>query len=105
MIGNERGVGRRKSGVAPDASAESLVSALAIACRRRLDADYALAVGELPPSDPTASTPPRFHFAVATPAGLRARSSPYVGPSDILKLRAAKQALNLLRLELRHERG
>jgi nicotinamide-nucleotide amidase len=86
--------------VAPDASAESLVSALAIACRRRLDADYALAVGELPPSDPTASTPPRFHFAVATPAGLRAGSSPYVGPSDILKLRAAKQAINLLRLEL-----
>jgi nicotinamide-nucleotide amidase len=91
--------------VAPDASAESLVCALAIACRRRLDADYALAVGELPPSDPTASTPPRFHFAVATPVGLRARSSPYVGPSDILRLRAAKQALNLLRLELLHERG
>ncbi len=84
------------------ASPESLVSALAIACRDRFGADYALAVGELPLYDPAAATPPRFHYAVATPTGVRARSSPYAGPSEILKLRAAKQALNLLRLELIH---
>jgi nicotinamide-nucleotide amidase len=86
--------------VAPDSSPESLVSSLAIACRNRLSADYALAVGELPLYDPAAATPPRFHYAIATPTGVRARSSPYAGPADILKLRAAKQALNLLRLEL-----
>ncbi len=77
-----------------------LVSALAIACRNRFSADYALAVGELPPPDPIAAIPPRFHYAVATPTGVRARSSPFTGPADILKLRAAKQALNLVRLEL-----
>jgi hypothetical protein len=77
-----------------------MVGALASACRTRLGADYALAVGEVPNYDPTAATPPVFHYAVATPKGLRARSSPYAGPADILKLRAAKQALNLLRLEL-----
>ncbi len=88
--------------LAPDAPMESFVSALAAACRLRLGADYALAVGELPDYHPTDATPPRFHYAIATPHGVRARSSPYVGPADILKLRAAKQALNLLRLELLH---
>jgi hypothetical protein len=68
----------------------------------RLNSDYALAVGELPIYDPSAATPPRFHYAVASPSGIRARFSPYAGPADILKLRAAKQALNLLRLELLH---
>ena len=86
-----------------DASMESIVSALATAARNRLHSDYALAVGELPNYDPAAPIPPRFHYAVATPAGVRARSSPYAGPADILKLRAAKQALNLLRLELLHD--
>jgi nicotinamide-nucleotide amidase len=86
--------------LAPDAPMESIVGALASACRTRLGADYGLAVGELPNYDPTAAAPPIFHYAVATPRGLRARSSPYAGPADILKLRAAKQALNLLRLEL-----
>jgi nicotinamide-nucleotide amidase len=85
-----------------DAPLESLVRALAIACRIRLGADYALAVGELPIYVPTAIAPPHFHYAIATPTGIRARSSPYAGPADILKLRAAKQALNLLRLELLH---
>jgi nicotinamide-nucleotide amidase len=86
-----------------DGPMESIVSALATAARKRLNSDYALAVGELPSYDPAASIPPRFHYAVATPAGVRARSSPYAGPADILKLRAAKQALNLLRLELLHD--
>jgi nicotinamide-nucleotide amidase len=86
----------------PDAPLESIVGALAGACRTCLGADYALAVGELPNYDPTAAAPPVFHYAVATPTGLRARSSPYAGAPDILKIRAAKQALNLLRLELLH---
>jgi nicotinamide-nucleotide amidase len=88
---------------AADASIESIVSGLATAARDRFRSDYALAVGELPSYDPAASIPPRFHYAVATPVGVRARSSAYAGPADILKLRAAKQALNLLRLELLHD--
>jgi nicotinamide-nucleotide amidase len=79
---------------------DQLVAALASATLQRLNSDYALATGELPQYDPAAPTPPRFHFALATPTGARARSTPYAGPADILKLRAAKQALNLLRLQL-----
>jgi nicotinamide-nucleotide amidase len=85
-----------------DATAESIVSALATACRLRLNSDYALAVGDLPIYDPNAAAPPRFHYAVVTRSGICARSSPYFGSSDILKVRAAKQAINLLRLELLH---
>ncbi len=67
-------------------------------------ADYALAVGIFPPL-PTAGQPAReFFYGVSSRDGsLRAvRSSPFVGHSALVKLRAAKQALNLLRLELLH---
>ncbi len=86
--------------LASDATVESQVASLAAAARQRLAADYALATGELPHYDPTAATPPRFHFALATPASVTSRSTPYAGPADILKLRAAKQVLNLLRVKL-----
>lgn len=86
--------------VAPDASLESQLASLATAARQRLAADYALATGELPDYNPAAATPPKFHVALASPSGVSSRSTPYAGPADILKLRAAKQALNLLRLEL-----
>ena len=88
--------------LAADLPMESLVASLAIAARGRFAADYALAVGELPIADPDAAAPPRFHYAVAGPKGVQLSTSPYVGPADILKLRAAKQALDLLRLELLH---
>ncbi len=79
---------------------EQIVIDLATACRLRLGADFGLAVGELPHYDPSAAEPPRFHYAVVSANGVRARSSPYAGPGDILKVRAGKQAMNLLRLEL-----
>ncbi len=82
------------------ASIEETVAALARAARNRLAADYALATGELPVYDAATSTPPRFHYALASPDGIISHSSPYVGPADILKLRAAKQALNLARLKI-----
>ncbi|HKD38609.1 MAG TPA: molybdopterin-binding protein, partial [Pirellulales bacterium] len=86
--------------VAADAPLDEPVAALAAAARHRLASDYALATGPLPNYDPAAPTPPRFHFALATPTGVLSRSAPYAGPADILKLRAAKQALNLVRLQI-----
>jgi nicotinamide-nucleotide amidase len=81
---------------------EHTIGQMAQACREKLSADYALAVGELPPVDPQATQPPVLHFAVAGPNETKARSSPYAGHPDILKMRGGKQALNLLRLTLLH---
>ncbi len=85
------------------ADPSAVVADLADSARSILGADYALAVGELPRYDPKAAgPPPQFHYAIATPSGIRARSSPYAGPDDVIRPRACKQALNLLRLELLH---
>jgi len=44
-----------------------------------------------------------FHYATASADGRFApRSSPFAGPEDVIRLRAGKQALNLLRLQLQH---
>ena len=76
--------------------------ATAVACRERFGSDYALAVGPFPGSDVGGSEPGEFRFALATPSGVTVKSSPFAGHSSILKPRAAKQALNLLRLALLH---
>ncbi len=86
------------------ADAKDLVHGLAEACRSRLGATIGLAAGEFPRYDPSAAEPPKFHYAVATADGIRSHSSPYAGPADVLPVRAVKQALNLLRLELLHGR-
>jgi nicotinamide-nucleotide amidase len=78
------------------------VTAMAQAARTKFAADYGLAVGQLPTIDGQADQPPLLHFAIAGPKGTKAKSSPYVGHPDILKTRAAKQALNFLRLILLH---
>ena len=77
----------------------AIVEANATACRQRIGADFALATGPAPAADPSAPSPD-FWYALATPAGVQIRSSPYGGPPDILKPRAAKQTLNWLRLKL-----
>jgi len=82
-----------------DESPQAIVGALAVKCRQRLAADFALATGPAPDGDPS-GTSPDFWYALATADGVQVRSSPYGGPPDILKTRAAKQVLNLLRLKL-----
>jgi nicotinamide-nucleotide amidase len=74
--------------------------AMATVCREKFHSDYGLSVGELPAVVPTASEPPQFWYAVATPEKVVVKSSPYAGHPDILKARGGKQALNLLRLTL-----
>lgn len=83
-----------------DPTSAETVKAMAQACRERSGVDYALAVGAFPVFDPGASTPERVHFALATRETVLARSSTFAGHPAILKPRAAKQALDLLRLRL-----
>jgi len=80
-------------------------SLLATSCREQVDADYGLAVSAFPAFDPQAAEPERVFFAIATRKGVVIRSTPFAGHPAILKPRAAKQALNLLRLELLGEVG
>jgi nicotinamide-nucleotide amidase len=80
-----------------------LVAALAERCRQRFASDVALAVGPFPAFDPQTATPSSVHFAVASAHGDVTASSPFAGHPSILKIRAAKQALNLLRLGLLRE--
>jgi nicotinamide-nucleotide amidase len=73
---------------------------LASSCRERMGADYGLAVSVFPEFNPDAEEPERVFFAIATRNGVAIRSSTFAGHPAILKPRAAKQALNFLRLEL-----
>jgi nicotinamide-nucleotide amidase len=67
--------------------------------RDRLGADYALAVSEMPAGDTDATNAP-FHIALASATGVESRQLRAGGHPAILRPRAAKQALNWLRLSL-----
>jgi nicotinamide-nucleotide amidase len=71
---------------------------LATAGRPRLGTDYALVVGPYP--DAAAGDDDRFHLALATPRGVVNQSLRFVGHPDIIKVLAAKRALDLVRLTL-----
>ncbi len=80
-----------------------LVKAMADRCREQFATDVGLAISAFPRSDADGSEPGRVAFAVATgqgPGGGETHDSPFAGHPQILKSRAAKQALNLLRKRL-----
>jgi nicotinamide-nucleotide amidase len=77
-----------------------VTQAMAQRCRELFGTDYALAIGDFPEYLPEASEPGQFHYALASPAGVEVKSTHFAGHPSILKIRAAKQALNLLRLRL-----
>lgn len=81
-----------------------VVRAAAEACRERMQSDLALAVSDLPTFAAGANEPARVIFALATPAGTIVRSTPHAGHASILRLRAARQAINLVRLALLRDR-
>src|SRR5205823_3983736 len=91
-------------GVPPDLTAgeESADYAVAMAASARLasDVDLGLAVGPFPQADSPSTSPGEVHFAIATRTGTLVKSSAFAGHPEILKPRAAKQALNFLRLHL-----
>jgi nicotinamide-nucleotide amidase len=72
----------------------------AVACRQHFNADYGLAVGPIPVGKVDGEKAEVFFMALATPDDVLVQSSSTAGHPDILRDRAAKQALNLLRLHL-----
>jgi nicotinamide-nucleotide amidase len=85
--------------ISPEADPVDLAGAMARYCRRRHGADWGLAVGPFPGSNET-SPPGSVHLALASPGGVRTASTLFTGHPAILRPRAAKQALNLARLEM-----
>lgn len=77
-----------------------VVEAMAARSRELVDSDYGLAVSAFPSSDAAGQPPGRVYFGLATRTSVVHRSTPFAGHPAILKSRAAKQALNMLRLEL-----
>jgi nicotinamide-nucleotide amidase len=77
-----------------------VVEAMARGCREKVAADLGLAVSQFPELVARGTTPQRLFISLATASGVTTRSVPHFGTPDILKSRAAKQALNLVRLTL-----
>ena len=82
-----------------ESAAESFVRAVAIACRERFRSDFGLAVGPLPSVSETGEAG-QVHFALASAGGVEGfHVSSGIHP-DIVGDYCAKQAINLVRLEL-----
>lgn len=80
-------------------ASRKVAEALAAACRQQSGADYALAVGPFPPEAAGDSQIP-YYFSLATPQKVTVKASSLIGHRSIWIPRAAKSALNLLRLTL-----
>jgi nicotinamide-nucleotide amidase len=79
-----------------------MAAAFARHCESVLAADYILATSDLPPGDAADATAQPATFGIAWRRGPRVTQSLHssAGHPDIRQVRAAKQALNALRLEL-----
>jgi nicotinamide-nucleotide amidase len=76
-----------------------VTEALAVQSRKESGADFALAVGPFPP-DAGANPEAPHYFSLAAPAKITTKASSLFGHPSIWQPRAAKAALNLLRLTL-----
>ncbi len=81
------------------AESREVAEAMAAMCRKHSGADYALAVGPFPAEGANDPETP-YYFALATPDKVTVKASTLAGHPSIWIPRAAKAALNLLRLEL-----
>jgi nicotinamide-nucleotide amidase len=75
------------------------VELLAAAGRERIAADFVLVVGPYPEGE-SLRDDDRYHIALATPRGIVHQSPRFVGHPNVVKILAAKRALDLLRLTL-----
>jgi nicotinamide-nucleotide amidase len=66
----------------------------------RPEADYILCTGPRPQSDSPTAAPGNLKIQLEHSGGMIEKEFPFAGHPDILRPRAAKQALNLLRLHL-----
>jgi nicotinamide-nucleotide amidase len=80
-------------------TSREVAEALAVQSREQSGADYALAVGPFPPDGRQKPETP-FYFSLATPDKVTVKASSMLGHQSIWIPRAAKSALNLLRLTL-----
>lgn len=71
-----------------------------LAPQRSADADYLLCVGPCPQADSPTSAPGNLKIVLAHAGGVVEKEFPFAGHPEILRPRAAKLALNLLRLHL-----
>jgi len=83
----------RHAGTSP-----AVARAMAEQCRRRFKTDYALAVAQFPKFDPEADAPELLACALAGPDGVEVRQTPFATHPALLRILAAKHALNLARL-------
>ena len=79
-------------------SSREVTEAVAAGCRETSGADYALAIGPFPGGAQNPDVP--FHFSLATPDKVTVKASALIGHPSIWTPRAAKIAMNLLRLTL-----
>ncbi len=80
-------------------ASRDVAEAMALACRQKSKADFALAVGPFPAEGANNPELP-FHFSLATAQGATVKALSLLGHPEIWQPRAAKAALNLLRLTL-----
>ena len=78
-----------------------LAKQLAACVRKQTGADYGIALGEFPDNDGDPNA--KVYIGVSTPADTFAAGRRFAGHPDILRERAAKQALDVLRLRLLKE--
>lgn len=79
------------------AGMSDVAAAMATACREQCETDWGLAVGPFPDETQPAGA---LHLALASSSGVRSIETTFAGHPSIRRPRSAKQALNLLRLEL-----
>jgi len=86
------------------AASGQVAEAMADGCRRRLGADFALAVSRLPKSDPAAAKPKPFFLALASRQGVNVKPVTFAVHPAALRIYCAKQALNMVRLAMIEDR-
>jgi len=86
---------------------EGVIAAVASCSRERFAADFALLVGGFPPYNPedTTALAPKSHVALVGEGLSRVVEYTFLGDITLNKSRAAKIALNLLRLHLLRKRS
>jgi nicotinamide-nucleotide amidase len=87
----------RREGITTDLAPAEWIGASARRTRERHEADLALAIGPFPQADTPRAPPGQFFYALAYQGGELVKSSPFAGHPEILKPRAAKQTLDLVR--------
>lgn len=100
IFGSQRAVERRLGLIAPGSHSAKIAEQLAVESCHDSGSDVALAA-YLPAA---VEEPRHVYFAVARGQAIRTHRVPYVGHPSILLPRAAKQALDFLRLSLLEER-